>query len=109
MVRTPVRPAQLRGKIFRGSHQVALGRLTPAQLRSSAWRRLFPDVYACSSLSVTHVRRARAAALLLLPGAVLSGRSAGVLWGIEDLSGADDPVECTIAPDRRAALCAGCR
>ena len=106
MVRTPARPAQLRGRVFRGSHQVALGRLTPAQLRSSAWRRLFPDVYACSSLPVTHLRRARAVAVLLLPGAVLSGRSAAVLWGV-DLAGPEDPVECTLAVERRAGAVRG--
>ncbi|WP_239521027.1 hypothetical protein [Blastococcus saxobsidens] len=76
------------------------GRLTKGQLRSSAWRRLFPDVYACASLSLDHARRARAAAALALPGAVVSGRSAGVLWGVE-LAGPDDDVECTIAPTSR--------
>ncbi|WP_344689905.1 DUF559 domain-containing protein [Blastococcus jejuensis] len=106
MTRLPTRPTQLRGKVFRGSQQVALGRLTPAQLRSSAWRRLFPDVYACSSLPVTHLRRARAVGALLLPGAVLSGRSAAVLWGV-DLAGSDDAVECTLAADRRAGAVRG--
>lgn len=85
---------------------MALGRLTPAQLRSSAWRRLFPDVYACSSLPVTHLRRARAVAILLIPGAVLSGRSAAVLWGV-DLAGLDDPVECTVTADTRAGSVRG--
>ncbi|WP_142024460.1 hypothetical protein [Blastococcus colisei] len=46
-------------------------------------RRLFPDVYACTSLPVTHRRRARAAAVLLLPGAVLRGRRAAVMWGVD--------------------------
>jgi very-short-patch-repair endonuclease len=85
--------------MFRGSVQVRAGRLTKAQLRSSAWRRLFPDVYACTSLSVDHARRARAAACLALPGAVVSGRSAGVLWGVR-LAGPDDDVECTVAAGR---------
>jgi hypothetical protein len=98
----------LRGKVFRGSEEVARGRLTRAQLRSSAWRRLFPDVYACSSLPLTHQRRARAVANLLLPGAVVSGRSAAVLWGV-DLATADDPVECTLAPARRAGAVRGVR
>jgi AbiEi antitoxin C-terminal domain len=106
VARTPVRPALLRGKVFRGSEQVALGRLTPAQLRSSAWRRLFPDVYACASLAPTHLRRARAVAGLLLPGAVLSGRSAAVLWGV-DMAAAGDPVECTVAASRRAGAVRG--
>jgi len=81
MSRTPARPSALRGKVFRGSEQVRAGRLTKGQLRSTAWRRLFPDVYACASLPVDHARRARAAAHLALPGAMVSGRSAGVLWG----------------------------
>ncbi|CCG04722.1 hypothetical protein [Blastococcus saxobsidens] len=106
MTRTPVRPAQLRGTIFRGSEQVARGRLTRAQLRSSAWTRLFPDVYACASLPVTHHRRARAVARLLLPGAVLSGRSAAVLWDV-DAAERDDPVECTLAPARRCGAVRG--
>jgi very-short-patch-repair endonuclease len=104
--RSPARPAALRGKVFRGSEQVALGRVTRAQLRSSAWRRLFPDVYACASLPVTHLRRARAVAGLLLPGAVLSGRSAAVLWGV-DLAEPGDPVECTIDATRRAGSVRG--
>ena len=108
MTRTPVRPAQLRRKLFRGSEQVALGRVTRAQLRSSAWRRLFPDVYACSSLPVTHHRRARAVGRLLLPGAVLSGRSAAVLWGV-DLAGPDELVECTLDPATRAGAVRGVR
>jgi very-short-patch-repair endonuclease len=108
MTRTPVRPEQLRRKLFRGSKQVALGRVTRAQLRSSAWRRLFPDVYACSSLPITHHRRARAVGRLLIPGAVLSGRSAAVLWGV-DLAGPDDPVECTLDPATRAGAVRGVR
>jgi hypothetical protein len=67
---------------------------------------LFPDVYACSTLPVTHLRRARAVAVLLLPGAVLTGRSAAVVWGV-DLAAPEDPVECTLAPDRRAGAVRG--
>ncbi|MGY2065012.1 hypothetical protein [Blastococcus sp. SYSU DS0619] len=106
MTRTPARPAQLRGRIFRGSEQVARGRLTRAQLRSSAWRRLFPDVYACASLPVTHRLRAVAVAGLLLPRAVLSGRSAAVVWGV-DLADADQSVECTLDAGRRAGAVRG--
>jgi very-short-patch-repair endonuclease len=94
--------------MFRGSEQVRAGRLTRAQLRSTAWRRLFPDVYACASLPIDHARRTRAAARLALPGAVVSGRSAGVLWGV-DLAGPDDDVECTLAPECRAGSVRGIR
>ena len=73
----------------------ALGRLTPAQLRSSAWRRLFPDVYACPRCrSRTSAGRGQWR-ISCFTGAVLSGRSAGVLWGSEDLAGdRRTPVEC---------------
>jgi very-short-patch-repair endonuclease len=94
--------------MFRGSEQVRAGRLTKAQLRSTAWRRLFPDVYACASLPIDHARRTRAAARLALPGAVVSGRSAGVIWGV-DLAGPDDDVECTLAPECRAGSVRGIR
>jgi hypothetical protein len=108
MARTPTRPPHLRGKIFRASDQLRAGRLTRGQLRSSAWQQIFPDVYACSSLPLGHERRARAAAHFLIPGAVLSGRSAAVLWGV-DLAGADDDVECTVDPNCRAGTVRGVR
>ena len=50
--------------------------------------------------------RLRAVALLLFPGAVLSGRSAAVAWGV-GLAEADDPVECTPDADRRAGAVRG--
>lgn len=108
MPRTPERPDGLRQKVFRGSEQVRAGRLTKGQLRSSAWRRLFPDVYACASLPVTHERRARAAAFFVVPGAAVSGRSAATLWGVP-LAAADDDVELTVAADCRAGSARGIR
>lgn len=108
MPRHPARPDPLRGKIFRGSTVLQAGRLTRGQLRSSAWRRLFPDVYACASLPVDHRLRSQAAARLLLPGAVLSGRSAAVLWGV-DLAGPDDDVECVLPLSCRAGTVRGVR
>jgi hypothetical protein len=69
---------------------------------------LFPDVYACASLRIDHARRARAAACLALPGAVVSGRSAAVLWGVR-LAGPDDDVECTVPPTCRAGTMRGLR
>lgn len=108
MTRTPTRPAVLRGRIFRGSEQVRLGVLTPAALRSSAWQRLWPDVYACTSLAVDHGRRARAAAGLLLPGSTVSGVSAAVLWGV-DAAGPKDDVELTLPVGCRAGAVRGLR
>jgi hypothetical protein len=92
--------------VFRGSEQLAAGRLTRGQLRSSAWQRLFPDVYVCTSVEVDHALRARAVAGLLLPTGVISGRSAAVLWGVP-LADADDAVECTVGPDVRAGAVRG--
>ncbi|MBN1096235.1 hypothetical protein JKP76_09450 [Blastococcus sp. TML/C7B] len=108
MPSAPTRPAPLRGRMFRGSEQVRLGVLTKNQLRSSAWRRLFPDVYACASLPVDHARRARAAAALVVPGAVVSGRSAATLWG-SPLAEPGDDVELTVPPGCRAGAVRGIR
>ncbi|GAB3312973.1 hypothetical protein GCM10027451_26460 [Geodermatophilus aquaeductus] len=92
--------------MFRGSLVVRAGLLTPAQLRTSAWRRLFPDVYACTTADVDHGLRAHAAARLLLPGAVVSGRSAAVLRGV-DLADRDDVVTLTVPVSCRAGAVAG--
>jgi very-short-patch-repair endonuclease len=86
------RPPELRDAPFLGSAAIGAGLLTCAQLRSSAWRRLFRDVYVDATLPDTHLLRINAAALRLPPGAVISGRSAAHLWGAE-LAGAADPVE----------------
>ena len=90
-------PAQLRRDAFRGSVALRAGVLTANQLRGSAWRSLFTDVYVHSAVPVTHELRARAAADLLLPGAVVTGCSAAVLWDV-DLAGPDDDVELTLPP-----------
>ena len=88
-------PPRLRGRAFRGSRAVAEGLLTPNQLRGSAWRPLFQDVYVDAAVEVTHRLRAIAAASLLVPDAVVSGASAAVLWGVE-LATATDEVELTM-------------
>jgi hypothetical protein len=94
--------------VFRGSSVVAEGRLTRAQLRSPAWQRIFRDVYACGSLEVTHRLRAVAAARLLRPDAVVSGRSAAVLWGV-DAAGPNDDVELTVPPGSSTTTVPGVR
>jgi hypothetical protein len=90
-------PPPLRRIAFRGSAAVGAGLLTPNQLRGPAWRRLFEDVYVHAGLPVSHALRARAAASLVVPASVVTGRSAAVLWGVE-LAGPDDDVELTVAP-----------
>jgi very-short-patch-repair endonuclease len=92
------RPAQLELRVFRGTAAVGRGLLSRDDLRGPNWRRIFPDVYADRRLEVTHALRARAAARLLLPHAVVSGASAAVLWGLSDLAGPADDVELTVPP-----------
>lgn len=93
----PRRPSELEGRFFRGSWAVARGLLTRDDVRGPAWQRLFPDVYAPAGIEVDHALLARAAASVLVPGSVVSGRSAAVLWGMADLAGPADPVELTAA------------
>jgi hypothetical protein len=106
--RPPAQPPSLLGEPFRGTDAVAGGLLTADQLRSSAWRRLFRDVYVHRDVPVTHQLRAVAAAALVLPGAVVSGRSAAVLWGV-DLAGTDAEVELTLPPGRHPVRTGGLR
>ena len=78
----PAVPDALRRKAFRGSEVIRSGLLTANQLRGPAWRRLFPDVYAHVGLPVTHELRALVAARLVVPGSVVTGRSAAGFWGV---------------------------
>ncbi len=104
----PHRPASLREQVFQGSAVVASGILSPRQLRIAAWQRLFRNVYACADLPVTHALRARAAAHFVVPGAVVSGCSAAVLWRLP-LAAPDDAVELTVLPGSTSAACRGSR
>ncbi|MDK3257635.1 hypothetical protein [Blastococcus capsensis] len=104
----PRRPAALRGRVFRGSAVLAAGTLSPGELRGPAWRRLFRDVYACADLPLTHELRVRAAARLLVPGAVVSGASAAVLWGLP-VAERDDAVELTVPPGSTVCRVPGIR
>lgn len=101
-------PAELRGCVFRGSSAVAAGLLSSRQLSGQSWRRLFPDVYVHRDLPDSHALRARAAAGVLLPGAVVTGPSAAVLWSVE-LAGVDDDVELTLPPGSHPVRVAGLR
>jgi very-short-patch-repair endonuclease len=77
-------------------------------LHSSAWQRLFPDVYACADLPVTHALRTAAVTRFLIPGSVAMARSAAVLWDV-GLVDATDDVEVTLAPGSRAGAVPGVR
>lgn len=92
----PYRPEALRGRLFRGSWAVRAGVLTPAALRSSAWQRIRPDVYADATVPVDHAVRATAVAMTMPAGAALAGVTAAVLWGIRELAGASEPVEVAV-------------
>jgi very-short-patch-repair endonuclease len=77
-------------------------------LHSSAWQRLFPDVYACAFLPLTHELRTAAVTRFLLPGAVATARSAAVLWDVGLVDTTDD-VEVTLAPGSRSGAVPGVR
>ncbi|MEV1145703.1 hypothetical protein AB0I76_18785, partial [Micromonospora sp. NPDC049799] len=96
MPKAPRRPPQLRGRIFRGSTAVSRGLLTRNDLRSSAWRSLFRDVYADAVLPVTHRHRCRAALRWLVPaGSAIAGRSAAALYGVGQVS-MDEPIDVLV-------------
>ena len=103
------RPQQLVGRVFRGSTVVRQGLLTSKQVRSSAWRRLGQDVYADAALPVTHRVLVNAVGLSLPPGAGFAGRSAAVLWGVDDAADADDPVDVVLPRGVRWNAGAGVR
>ncbi|WNV76379.1 DUF559 domain-containing protein [Geodermatophilus sp. DSM 44513] len=104
----PSVPDVLRGRVFRGSVVVSRGLLTRNQLRGPTWRRLWPDLYVHRDVPVTHALRARTAGPLLVPGAVVTGCSAAVLWGLE-LAGRDDDVELTVPPGHHPVRVPGLR
>ena len=87
-------PPEVRSEPFRGSRAIRDGVRTPRQLRGRSWQRLFTDVYLHQDVQLTHELRVRAAAGLLQPDAVVTGRSAAVLWGVP-LAGPRDDVELT--------------
>jgi very-short-patch-repair endonuclease len=82
----------LRDGPFRGRDAIAAGLLTPDRLRSKRWRREFHGIYVDSSIPESHLGRVEAAALILPAGAVVTGRSAAVLWGV-GIDPGERPVE----------------
>ena len=100
-------PDDLRTDAFLGAVAVRAGLLTRRQLDGPAWRRLFRDVYVHREVPVTHELRA-AAACLLFPNAVVTGRSAAVFWGVP-LAAAWDDVELTRAPPAHPCRLPGVR
>ncbi|MEC3979124.1 endonuclease domain-containing protein [Amycolatopsis sp. H20-H5] len=82
-------------EVFRGSEARKAGLITKGQLRGNGVRRLFQDVYAPAHVTVTHELRCRGAALLVPKEAVLTGRSAATVRGVE-LAKPYDPVEFVV-------------
>ncbi|MGH3981475.1 MAG: endonuclease domain-containing protein [Pseudonocardiaceae bacterium] len=81
--------------VFRGTEALAAGIVTKEQLRGPGVRRLFRDVYLPAGERFTHQRRCEGAALLAPPEAVLTGRSAATVLGVE-LARSTDPVEFVV-------------
>jgi very-short-patch-repair endonuclease len=91
------------GKIFLGRAAVDSGLLTPADLRSSAWKSVLRGVYADAALAVTHAHRCIAVTRYLLPpSGVIAGRSAASFYRAFP-AGADEPVEVLVLPSDRVA------
>ncbi len=83
--------------VFLGSHAVAAGLVTRAQLQSGLYRRLFQNVYADPAITVDHRLYARGAMLVVPPEGVLGGRSAAA-WLDAPFAGALDPVLVVVPP-----------
>ncbi|MEN3299241.1 hypothetical protein [Pseudonocardia sp.] len=93
--------------LFRGSEALAAGMVSRRALRSDRFRRLFRDVYTWSTVPVTHELRARAAAMALPRGVVITGRSAAAVRGAA-ICWPEDPVHVAVPlgmrVDRRTGL-----
>lgn len=77
---------------FRGSEAIAAGVVTRKQLAAPRYRRVFRDVYVPAATALTHELRCECAALVLPADAVITGRSAATLLGVQ-LALPGDPVE----------------
>lgn len=80
---------------FRGSEAVNEGLLSQGELRGPRYVRLFRDVYLPAGRTVTYQIRCRAAAMIVPSAAVLTGRSAAAIRGVE-LAPDADPVEFVV-------------
>ncbi len=108
MPRTPRRPTELVGTVFRAKDALDGGLLTKRQLQGGAWRQLFRGVYADAELPMSHGVRCTAAGLLIPEQAAIAGPSAAYLYGVA-LVGDDDPVEIVVPRRHRFGPIAGLR
>jgi very-short-patch-repair endonuclease len=88
---------------------VALGLLTPSELRSSAWRRLYQGIYADARLPDSMDVRVSGASLLMPRTAAFSGRTAAFLHGAAELADERRPLEVSVPSDERFGPVAGLR
>jgi Protein of unknown function (DUF559) len=81
--------------LFIGSHAVAEGVVTRAQLDRGLYRRVLRGVYVPPGMPIDHELVARAAALVMPLDAALGGRSAAVWWK-GGTAGLRDPVRVVV-------------
>jgi len=96
---TTPRPDPLAWTVFRGTQAIEDGLITAKALRSQAWLRLRYDVYADARLEQDHRLVCQAAALSLPADAVIAGRSAAMLHGVDHAATFHDPVHVIVPPD----------
>jgi hypothetical protein len=97
MPKPPRRPPELVGKIFRRRTVLAKGLLTPADLRSKAWKQLFHGVYSDAELTFTHAERcALFAHYVLRQRGVIAGRSAVLLHTEPQSRDVERPIEVIV-------------
>ena len=106
-MRTPLRPEALLGQVFRGADAVAVGLLTPDQLRSTAWRRVLRGVYVDADLPPDPEHRLLAVELLAPATVVFAGRTAAWLHGVATAWEDGDPVEVAVPTGARWGPVAG--
>ncbi|MEZ0165925.1 endonuclease domain-containing protein [Kineococcus sp. LSe6-4] len=82
-------------EVFLGRDAVRDGLFSEKQLRGPSVQRVLRGVYTVRGRPLTHVLRSRAAALLLPPGGVVTGRSQATLLGVE-LRRWEDEVEVLV-------------
>ena len=95
MTRTQPRPSLDLPPVFIGSAALAEGLVTPRQLRGTSVRSVLHGVYRPAWVELTHQLRCAAACLVLPPAALITGRSAATMLGL-DLARPDDDVEVAI-------------
>ena len=104
--RRPHRPVELLNLPFRGSEAIRDRLLTPDQLSSRVWRKLYYDVYVNVEIPVDHLLRCRALSLVLPPRTAVGGRSAAC---VEGLPIADDRAPVTVlVPSKTRFRYQGC-